>query len=232
MLEHEVWELADLPPGRKAVSCKWVFKEKTDGDGKIHTYKARLVARGFSQQYGDDYDETFAPVVKHETVRVLLTLAAQKKYHVRHLDVKSADLNGELDQEIYMDQPEGYVIPVTEGNVLKLAKSIYGLKQSTRVWNKTAAATLKKMGFKAGNADKCLYTRKEADGTTSYVLVYVDDMMVAGATEERTKTVGDKLGKFFQMKDLGDVSHYIGIQIERTKLLPCWRKTDYSTLKQ
>lgn len=101
--KHKVWSLCDLPKERKAVNCKWVFKTKLDDDGQIYARKARFVARGFLQRFGEDYDSTFAPVVKHETIRALLVIAAQKKMHVRQLDVKSAYLNGELENEIYMN---------------------------------------------------------------------------------------------------------------------------------
>ena len=212
---HEVWELADLPPGKKAISCKWVFKGKTDGDGKVTTYKARLVAKGFSQRYGEDFDETFAPVVKHETIRVLFAIAAQNGMHVRQLDVKSAYLNGELEETIFMEQPEGFIQQGQEDKVLRLKKSLYGLKQSARVWNKTAANILKKLGFSPGNSDACLYTRKEKSGSMTYILLYVDDLLVAGESSEITATVSKQLQEHFLTKDMGEVSHYLGIQVER-----------------
>lgn len=212
--EHQVWEMSDLPPDRKAVSCKWVFKGKTDGDGQVHTYKARLVARGFSQRYGEDYDETLAPVVKHETVRVLLALATQQELHVRHLDVKNAYLNGKLDEVIFMEQHVGFVEAGQENKVLRLRMSLYGLKQSARVWNKTAASMLEKMGFTCGDADKCLYSRHEGEKMT-YILLFVDDLLVAGRSAETTAQVSKQIKEHFQIKDLDDVSHYLGIQIER-----------------
>lgn len=126
--EHHVWELTNLPPGKRTITCKWVFKAKLDNKGQIHTYKAQLVARGFSQLYGEHYDEVFAPVVKHETIRGLLLVAAHRKLHVRHLDVKSAYLNGELEEEIFLEQPEGFQKRGHESKVLRLRKSLYGLK--------------------------------------------------------------------------------------------------------
>lgn len=213
--QHRVWELTELPPGKKTISCKWVFKAKLDGDGQIHAYKARLVARGFSQRYGEDYDETYAPVVKHETIRVLLVVAAQRGLHVRHLDVRSAYLNGELNEEIYMEQPQGFEEPGQEDKVLKLRKSLYGLKQSARVWNKRATEVFSELGFQQGIADQCLYSRKEEDGSITYVLLYVDDLLVAGQSAESTEKVSRELQNYFDIKDLGDVSHYLGIQVER-----------------
>lgn len=125
LIDHGVWSLSNLPPEKKAISCKWVFKAKLNGKGDVDSYKARLVARGFSQKYGEDYDETFAPVVKHETIKVLLTVAAQNSFDVRHLDVKSAYLNGNLEEEIFMEQPHGFVVPGQEDKVLRLHKRIY-----------------------------------------------------------------------------------------------------------
>lgn len=212
---HQVWKLTDFPPGRKAITYKWIFKGKTDSEGNVHTYKARLVARGFSQRYGEDYDETFAPVVRHETIRVLLVIAAQRRLHVRHLDVKSAYLNGELNEEIFMEQPEGFVKPDSENKVLKLKKSLYGLKQSARVWNKRATEILVEIGFINGKADQCLYSRQEKNGSTTYILLYVDDLLVAGESEEITKRVTKQIEKYFEIKDFGNVNHYLGIKIER-----------------
>lgn len=213
--DHQIWELTDLPPGKKVTTCKWVFKAKLNGEGRIYTHKARLVARGFSQAYGEDYDETFAPVVKHETIRVLLCIAAQKGLHVRHLDVKSAYLNGQLEEEIFLEQPPGFQKSGQESKVLRLRKSLYGLKQSARAWNKRATEALAQIGFRPGKAEHCLYTRKERNGTTTYVLLYVDDLLVAGTSTKITEEVSRDLQEYFDIKDLGDVNHYLGVQIKR-----------------
>ena len=215
LLKHDVWELADLPAGKRAISCKWVFKEKLDAKGHVHTYKARLVARGFSQKYGSDYDETFAPVVKHETVRILLAVAAAKGLNVRQLDVRSAYLNGELEEELYMEQPPGFIKQGQEDKVLRLKKSLYGLKQSARAWNKRVTDVLFEMNFQQSKADPCLFTRKERDGSISYILVYVDDLLVAGSSVKVTKEISEKLNSYFEIKDLGDVAYYLGIKIDR-----------------
>ncbi|KFD64371.1 hypothetical protein M514_23395 [Trichuris suis] len=215
MEELQVWQLTDLPPGRKAVTVKWVFKAKLNPKDQVETYKARLVARGFSQRYGQDYDETFAPVVKYDTVRTLLAVAAARKLHVRHLDVRSAYLNSTLEEEIYIEQPPDFVVRGQEDKVLLLHKSLYGLKQSARAWNKMATDTLAKLLFEQGKADQCLFSRLERDRSRTYVLLYVDDLLVVGTTPEITKKVGAQLNKFFQTKDLGDVKNYLGIQIER-----------------
>lgn len=125
---NETWTLVDLPPGRKAVGCKWVFKLKHGADGQIARFKARLVAQGYSQQYGSDYDEVFAPVVRQTTFRTLMAVAAKQRMIVKQYDVKTAFLNGDLQEEIYMRQPPGYVSKGNERKVCKLKKSLYGLK--------------------------------------------------------------------------------------------------------
>ena len=141
------WQLTELPPGKRAIGCKWVFKIKHDSEGKVDRYKARLVAKGYSQKYGEDYDATFAPVAKQTTFRTLLAVAAAKNMKVRHHDIKTAFLNGDVTEDLYMSQPEGYVAAGQEKLVCKLSKALYGLKQSARVWNSKMNATLLADGF-------------------------------------------------------------------------------------
>jgi len=176
---------------------------------------SQLVTRGFSQAYKEDYDETFAPVVKHETIRTLLCVAAKRKLHVRHLDVKSVYLNGELEEEIFLEESQSFQKDGQESKILKLRKSLYGLKQSARAWNKRATEVLAQIGFQSGKADQCLHTRREKNGTITFVLIYVDDLLVAGTSAEVTKGVSRDLQQYFDIKDLGSVSHYLEIQIQR-----------------
>lgn len=126
--QNEVWDLVERPKNRKLVSSKWIFKAKTNAEGQVERYKAWLVARGFSQEYGTDYDETFCPMVRMESVRTLIAMAVQRGMHLHHVDITRAFLNGELEEEVYMEQPEGFITPGTEHLVCKLKKSIYGLK--------------------------------------------------------------------------------------------------------
>ncbi|KFD61173.1 hypothetical protein M514_26660 [Trichuris suis] len=212
---HDVWEVANLPVGKRPISAKWVFKLKRDEHGKIHTYKARLVARGFTQIHARDYDETFAPVVRHETVQTLFAVAAIKGMHVRHIDVKTAYLNGDLDKEIFMELPPGFKQQGTEGKVLQLHRSLYGLKQSARAWNQVATKALRKIGFRPNRADPCFFSRKESGNAVTYVLLYVDDLLVASVSPELTYRVGQQLHGYFEIKDLGEVKQYLGIQVER-----------------
>lgn len=133
--KNDTWELAILPKGHKAIGVKWVYKMKKNANGKVERYKARLVAKGYSQRAGIDYDEVFAPVARLETIRLLISLAAQNKWKIQQMDVKSAFLNGVLEEEVYIQQPSGYEIKGHEDKVLKLKKALYGLKQAPRAWN-------------------------------------------------------------------------------------------------
>ncbi|GJS54234.1 putative RNA-directed DNA polymerase [Tanacetum coccineum] len=147
MMDNMVWVLVDLPPGCKNVRSKWIFKKKTDMDGIVHTYKARLVAKGYTQLYGVNYEETFSPVADIRAIRILISIAAYYDYEIWQMDVKTTFLNGYLDEDIYMVQPEGFVDPNHLRKVCKLQRSIYGLKQASRSWNKRFDEEIKRFGF-------------------------------------------------------------------------------------
>ncbi|GKA76825.1 retrotransposon protein, putative, ty1-copia subclass, partial [Tanacetum coccineum] len=136
MIDNKVWVLVDLPPNCKIVGSKWIFKKETNIDGIIHTYKARLVTKGYTQLYGVDYEETFSPVDDNRAIRILISIATFYDYEIWQMDVKTAFLNGYLDEDIYMVQPEGFIDPKHLKKVCKLQRSIYGLKQASRSWNK------------------------------------------------------------------------------------------------
>ena len=155
--DNEVWELTSLPPGKGAIGCKWVYKVKTNSDGSLEHYKARLVARGFDQRYGLDYDETFCPVVRLESLKTLIALSTQQGLELHHVDVHTAFLNGTLQEEVYTKQPIGYEKEGKEHLVCRLKKSIYGLKQSSRCWNTALDSHLKRMGFSQSKSDPCIY---------------------------------------------------------------------------
>ena len=135
LMHNNVWDLVELPNGRSEVGCKWVFKKKSDSEGKVKRYKARLVAQGFAQRYGQDYDETFCPVVRFESVHTVIALAAKYGLKLHQMDIATAFLNGDLKETTYMKQLEGYVVKGKEKLVCKLKKILYGLKQSPRCWN-------------------------------------------------------------------------------------------------
>ena len=210
LIENKTWELVELPPGRKAVGCKWVFKLKHAGDGTVERFKARLVAKGYAQKYGIDYDETFSPVVRFSSIRFLLAFAVQNDLLIHQMDVETAFLNGKLDEEIYMQQPEGYVKPGEEHLVCKLQKSLYGLKQSSRCWNKASRECIEKIGFIQASADPCVFIRKDA---LTIIGVHVDDLMIIARNMTEMKSVKDSLKLQFKMKDMGELHYYVGVCI-------------------
>lgn len=167
LIENGTWELAKLPPGRKMISCKWVFKLKVKADGTFDRYKARLVARRFSQVPGVDYLETFAPVVKLPTLRALCAISTYKDYELQMFDVKTTFLNGKLDTEIYMQQPPSFIVKGKEDYVCKLIKTLYSLKQSAMAWNAELDAELLALGFTKSQADGSLYIYKKGDSLLS-----------------------------------------------------------------
>src|SRR6185369_6004664 len=178
--ENRRWELVDPPAGCRPIGLNWVFKVKRNERGEVVRHKARLVAKGFVQRDGIDYEEVFAPVVRMESVRLLLALAAGRSWKVYHLDVKSAFLNGELAEEVYVQQPSGFVIAGEEHRVLRLRKALYGLRQAPRVWNIKLDASLTSLGFTKCATEHALYTRRSKGGLV-IVGVYVDDLIVTGA---------------------------------------------------
>lgn len=208
---NEVWDLVELPKSKKAVGSKWVFKVKVDADGEIERHKARLVAQGYSQRFGSDYDETFSPVVRFESVRTVAALAAQHGLKLHQMDVKTAFLNGELKEEVYMKQPEGFVVKGKENLVCRLKRSLYGLKQSPRCWNIVLDEKLRKMGFMQTKSDPCIYTA--AQGEMFLVAVYVDDLILGGQSDKRIREVKKELTTYFDVKDMGDLKHFLGVKI-------------------
>lgn len=205
--ENGTYELADLPNDKKAIGCKWVFKRKTENNSI--RYKARLVAKGFNQRFGEDYDEVFAPVARASTIRLLLSMAGKMKLHVRQLDVKTAFLNGKLEEEIYMIQPEGFKI----GNqMLRLRKSLYGLKQAARSWNLMLKECLEKVGFEQSDADDCFFKKIEGKHVC-FVVVHVDDMLFAASNMKIIENIFQSLSSDFTLKDLGPVKQFLGVDI-------------------
>ena len=174
---YDVWDLVELPRDRKAVGSKWVYKLKKNADGSVERYKARLVAQGFTQKFGIDYDETFCPVVRFESVRTVIALAVQNGLKLHQMDVATAFLNGELKEEVYMKQPDGFETEGQEHLVCRLKRSIYGLKQSSRCWNSVLDKRLKKMGFVQTDSDPCIYVASE--GEMFVIAVHVNDIVLA-----------------------------------------------------
>ncbi|KAM1079132.1 hypothetical protein ACFX2B_013731 [Malus domestica] len=209
------WSLVPLPANKNLVGCKWIFKLKRHSDGSIARHKARLVAKGFSQEPGLDYSETFSPVVKPTTVRIVLALAAQFNWSLRQLDVKNAFLHGILQDEVYMDQPPGFEDPQNPTLVCQLHKSLYGLKQAPRAWNDRFTSFLPKLGFHNTYSDSSLFV-KTVGANIVILLLYVDDIIITGSATIVIQQVIDALTSEFNIKDLGPLHYFLGIQISKT----------------
>ncbi|KAJ4737614.1 Transposon Ty1-H Gag-Pol polyprotein [Rhynchospora pubera] len=212
--KNKTWEIVSLPPGKKAVGCRWVFTVKQTPEGKIDRYKARLVAKGYSQTYGIDYDETFAPVAKMSTVRTLVSLAANEGWKLHQLDVKNAFLHGDLLEEVYMEIPPGFGTAQTIGKVCRLRKSLYGLKQSPRAWFDRFRRAMVGMGYRQINADHTVFIRHHK-GHCTMLAVYVDDIIITGDDEKEIAQLKVQLGKVFEVKDLGLLRYFLGIEVAR-----------------
>lgn len=213
--ENATWTLVPLPSHKRPIGCKWVYKIKLKADGTVERYKARLVAKGYSQIEGVDYNETFAPVAKMVTVRVLLTVAAVHRWHLHQLDVNNAFLNGELEEEVYMLLPPGFARK-GEKHVCKLHKSIYGLKQAFRQWFIKLSNALKACGFEQSLSDYSLFVRNR-HGNFLALLVYVDDVILAGNNLRDIENTKIFLSKQFKLKDLGQLKYFLGIEVARSQ---------------
>ncbi|GKC94251.1 retrotransposon protein, putative, ty1-copia subclass, partial [Tanacetum coccineum] len=215
-LDNEVWDLVELPPNGKTVGSKWLFKKKTDTDGAVHTYKARLVAKGYTQTLGIDYEETLSPVADIRSIRIRIAIAAFYDYEIWQMDVKTDFLNGYLSEEVYMEQPEGFFNPKYPNRVCKLKRSIYGLKQALRQWNKLFDDEIKKFSFTQNHDEPCVYLKASGSNIT-FLILYVDDILIMGNNIPMLKDVKSYLGRCFTIKDLGEAAYILGIKIYRDR---------------
>ena len=214
---NHTWVVTSLPPNKLPIGCKWVFKIKYRSDGTIEKFKARLLAKGFTQQEGIDYTETFAPVAKMVTVRTLLVTAVHHNWHIAHLDIKNAFLHGDLTEEVYMVLPEGYKHNSSIHNpVCKLQKSLYGLKQANRQWFTKLTIFLINKGFTQSYADTSLLTYKQG-GYYLALVIYVGDILLIGNNLSLINHIKQQLDTTFSIKDLGSLNYYLGIEFMRTK---------------
>jgi hypothetical protein len=210
LIKNHTWDLVSLPKGRKLVRCKWIYKTKYAADGSVDKHKAHLVAKGFSQVEGIDYSETFAPVAKMNSIRLVLSLAASQGWSVYQMDVKSAFLHGDLDEEIYMEQPPGFV--QDSSLVCRLRRSLYGLKQAPRAWYEKMDSFLISSGFDRCHSDPTVYTQKH--GTDLLILVlYVDDLILTGSSSSMIQSIQQALMGQFEMTDLGLLHYFLGLQV-------------------
>jgi hypothetical protein len=216
LLKAGTYTLVPLPDGANLIGCKWVLKVKRGADGTIVKYKGRLVAKGYAQRFGVDYNDTYAPVARYPSIRLLIALAAHYGWELHQMDVKSAYLNGELDVPIYMTQPEGYVVAGKEDHVCLLKKSLYGLKQAGRTWHHKIDVALKDRGFTALEADHCVYIRRTALSVI-IIALYVDDLLIASSQPTELAQFKDDLTAQFEMEDLGEAAFILGIDIKRSR---------------
>jgi hypothetical protein len=210
------------------VGYKWVFKLKLNPDNSIARYKARLVAKGYSQVPGQDFTETTSPVARLASYRAILSLAAKLNLEAHHLDIETAFLNGELDEEIYMKAPDGFA---GNNGVWKLMKSLYGLKQASYIWNKLLDNTLKKLEFNRCNKDLCVYLYKSGN-TFAILAVHVDDMLMASNSKQKLAEIKQGLSKFFRVKDLGEVNFLLGIEVTRNRQIGLVELSQQAYIKQ
>ncbi|KAJ0467191.1 putative RNA-directed DNA polymerase [Helianthus annuus] len=212
LYRNGTWTLVPPVPNANIVDCKWVYRLKTDENGKISRYKARLVAKGFHQQHGVDYHETFSPVIKPATIRTVLSLAVTNKWPLKQLDIQTAFLHGDLEETVYMRQPPGFVDPAKPNHVCLLNKSLYGLKQAPRAWFKKLSMALHQLGFYGSKTDPSLFIHHSA-GSLVYLLVYVDDIIITGNNSTTVARIIEQLNSLFALTDMGQLHYFLGIEV-------------------
>ena len=212
--ENETYELTTVPEGRKVIGGKWVYAKKM-ASGDQERYKARYVARGFSQVPGIDYSETFSPTARHASIRALMQVAVQYGLTVHQMDVKTAYLNADIDCDLFVEQPKGFEKTNEKGEKLvwKLKKSLYGLKQSGRNWNQMLSKKLIENGFKQSISDSCLYT-KIIGNEIVILLLWVDDIIIAASSDDEMESTKSMLSENFKMKDMGQLNWFLGSEFK------------------
>jgi hypothetical protein len=213
MNSNGVWDLVEIPDGAKKVGCKWVYKTKYDSKGKIEWFRARLVAKDFTQREGIDYTETFSPVSKKDLFQIIMALVAHYDLELHQMDVKTAFLNGDLQENVYMAQSKGFIVEGKEHMECKLKKSIYGLKQASGQRYLKFDEVIKKFGFIENQVNNCIYVKTKGNMFIILVL-YVDYiLLVCNLLHETNEFLLSK----FDMKDLSDASYVLGIEIHRDR---------------
>ncbi|MCO5561943.1 hypothetical protein L7F22_015569 [Adiantum nelumboides] len=207
IVANETWDFVELPSGKNALPCKWVYKKKyTSEDLEPNKYKARLVAKGFKQQKGVNFDEIFSPLIKMTTLCTVLGLVAFQDMELVQMDVKTAFLHGDLDETVYMKQPEGFSNEPTKPNksklVCKLKEALYGLKKGSRQWYQKFDKFMQSQGYTRSQEDHYLYTRKANNGSLIILILYVDDMLIIGKSTDEINQLKKMLGTQFSMKEM------------------------------
>lgn len=213
LIDNKTWELIERPLNKNVVKCKWVYKLKRGINGS-ERYKTRLVAKGFSQISGKDYDQTFAPVIRLSSLRILFVLAAEHGLEIDHVDVTTAFLNGDLEELIFMKQPEGFIKKGNDNKVCKLKKSINDFKQAAKSWNNKIHNFLTEQKFNRSKYDPCVYIKNKHD---KYIVIglHVDDFYIFSNSKVEIKRLKEKLAEHFKIRDLGAVSECLGMKVTR-----------------
>ncbi|KAH9657500.1 retrovirus-related pol polyprotein from transposon RE2 [Citrus sinensis] len=226
---NKTWSLVPADLATKIVGNKWVFRVKYNPDGSISKYKARLVAKGFHQTYGVDFFETFSPVVKPCTIRIILRLAVMNHWTIRQLDVNNAFLKGVLNEEVFMHQPEGFLDPQHPTYICKLNKALYGLKQAPRAWYDRLKGSLLQWGFRTSRSDTSLFL-KHTGSDVLVILIYVDDILVTGSSSAQIEGIITLLGSEFALKNLGDFNYFLGLEVTPSSAGYIFHKLNKGTL--
>jgi hypothetical protein len=232
--KNNTWQLVEKPNDKEPIGVKWVYKLKHNPDGSIQRAKARLVVKGYAQQPGIDYSETFAPVARLDTVRTIIAVAAQKGWNLYQLDVKSAFLNGELKEEVYVQQPQGFETPGQEEKVYKLKKALYGLKQAPRAWYSEIDGYFVQQGFIKSQSEPTLYVKRQGKNDILLVALYVDDLVYTSNNEKLIENFKIEMMKKYEMSDLGLLHHFLGIEVyqEKSGIFICQRRYAENILKK
>jgi hypothetical protein len=211
--KNKTYEVVDRPKDRKIIGVKWVFRTKLNANGSINKHKARLFVKGYAQVFGVDYLNTFSPIARLDTIRLVLAIAAQNGWKVFQLDVKFAFLNGILHEEIYVEQPEGFMEQGEEEKVYLLKKALYGLKQAPRAWYSKIDEHLSSLGSQKSMSEATLYVKCKGDNLL-IVSLYVDDLLITGGNAKLVEEFKREMMKIFEMTDLGLMTYFLGMKIK------------------
>lgn len=215
--KNKTWKLTQLPDGKKAIGLKWIFKSKFNPDGSLLKKKARIVAKGYSQLDGIDVDEVYSPVAHIETIRLFFAIGAQKHWRIYQLDVKTAFLNGELKEEVYVSQPEGFIIKGKEECVYKLQKALYGLRQAPRACYSRIDDYFHQIGFKRSLNEPTVYTKHQGSSGVILLCLYVDDIIYMESSIDILMEFKCNMMKTFEMTDLGELKYFLGLEVKQAE---------------
>jgi hypothetical protein len=211
IMKNDVWEVVPRHEGKSVVTSKWLYKLKHAADGSIEKYKARFMARGFSQVEGVDYDETFASVARYTSIRVVISIAAEMGWKIHQMDVKTIFLNGLIEEEVYIEQPLGFEVHGRKSYVCRLKKALYRLKQAPRAWYLRIDAYLQQLGFEKSEADPNLYLIMVLEDPL-ILLLYVDNLFITGV-ERDISNYKESLASEFKMTDIGLMHYFLGLEV-------------------